>query len=136
MQRHGFYFSGGLTWRGQEFNPWSLRKPYYRLPNASYHPREPRWSFTRHMMTISVLKFTLQILRRSFPLSLAAFFFVLDGHTFLKHHHVFRFQEMFCTFLAHRRYIHYYRYTPLNRFRRYPHKVYVSSRTDPSYRAR
>lgn len=88
------------------------------------------------MATAATVKFLLTSLRRSPHLSLASFFLVLDGNF----NHSRRLNQSFAAILttvrAYRRYYHYYRTEPLRYFRRYPHKVYVVSRKDPSYRER
>jgi hypothetical protein len=138
LRDNGFYFTDGITWLGEWFNPWSLRAPFYRLPNGEYDPQETRWSFSRHMATAASVKFVLTALRRSPPLSLASFFLLLDGdNSYVSSCRLNRsFSTILGTIRAYRRYYHYYRTEPLRYFRRYPHKVYVVSRTDPSYRER
>lgn len=136
FRANGFYFTDGVTWQSILFNPWSLRAPYYRLPDGCYDPHETRWSFIRHTYTAATLKFILTCFRRSRHLSLATFFWLLDESFPTSLRLTQSFPVIVSTAVAYRRYYNMYQTEPLRYFRRYPHQVYVSSRLDPSFRAR
>lgn len=136
MRTGGVYSSSGLTWRGEALNPWTREPPYSRLPNNVYHPQEPRWSFSAHFFHMAFRRFFLALLRQSKLLSLLSFFIFLDNSWKTPYRFVFFFQQITKVAVGHRRFLQLYQFSHLKQFRRYPHKVFVHSRLDPSFRAR
>lgn len=81
-------------------------------------------------------RFFLTCLRRSKLLSVLSFFLFLDGQCSKPYRLVFFFPQITRTVVGHRRFLNLYKFSHLKQFRRYPHKVFVHSRLDPSFRAR
>lgn len=136
MRTQGVYCSTGLTWKGENRNPFPKVAPFVRLPNNQMDPQEPRWSFSAHFFAMAFRRFFLACLRRSKLLSLFSFFLFLDGKCRKPYRLVFLFSQMTRAVVGHRRFLNLYKYSHLKQFRRYPHKVFVHSRLDPSFRAR
>lgn len=85
---------------------------------------------------MAVRRFFLTCFRRSKRLSLLSFFLFLDGQCSKPYRLIFLFSQMTATIVSHRRFLNLYKFGHFKQFRRYPHKVFVHSRLDPSFRAR